>query len=207
MFNEIENQNTLNFVRCFGCEAYKSDFEADKLLAFLSKNNPNSFVLSSDSDCLALGVPKLLRVFSHKKEGVELVVLHEILKKWEISMENFVEFCVLMGTDYNKNIKGVGPETLFDLIQNLKSNERIFEKFKSKKEMINEEQLVEIKNYFMDQSSGDFERFEEKKVENESDLNKFFDTEIKGIDLKTREWILRNLSDTLEIRNKNKELI
>ena len=204
-FNLTEYENIKKLVRCFGCEAYQSDFEADKLLAFLAKNNLNSMVLSNDSDCLALGVPKLLRIFSHKKEGVELVLLNEILEKWNLSMENFVEFCVMMGTDYNRNIRGVGPETLFRIIENLKDNESVFEKFKLKNEFEQEVYFREIKEYFMDQDSGDFAKFDEQKVENTSELEALFEEHAPNHNAKRKEWILRNLSDVLEIRSKNEQ--
>lgn len=83
---------------------------------------------SQDFDALLFGTPTLVRNLtlagkrrlpSGKKVDVspELVSLSEVLGKLGITREQLIDMAVLIGTDYNDGIKGVGPKKGLGLIR------------------------------------------------------------------------------------------
>lgn len=125
-----------------------ADSEADHKIAKLSKGKIISGVLSEDSDLLTHGVDVLMR-----PSGADSVVLYdrnEILRELGLDHDQFVDLCILLGTDYNDNPTKLGPVTAFKLIQDngcieeiIKKNEKfdleeIKSKFRAIREIYNE---------------------------------------------------------------------
>ncbi|CCV02535.1 hypothetical protein IIV31_163R [Armadillidium vulgare iridescent virus] len=100
--------------------------EAEALCAFLEKEGTVAAVVSNDSDVLAYGCKKLIVDFNFKNEKNEDMVTlidNEILKaSMGFDQHKFLDFCIMCGTDYNKNIFRVGPVSALKLIT---VNERI----------------------------------------------------------------------------------
>lgn len=69
-------------------------------------------VISEDMDHLPFGAPYLLRNFSHKQDIIE-INLGEILRKLDLTHKEFIDLCILIGTEYCPTIKGLGPETAY----------------------------------------------------------------------------------------------
>lgn len=45
----------------------------------------------------------------------------------DISREQFIDLCILLGCDYCNNIRGIGPKKAFELIKQYKNIETILE--------------------------------------------------------------------------------
>ncbi len=58
----------------------------------------------------------------------ELIRLDETLKELGLTREQLVDMCILMGTDYNEGIKGIGPIKAYKLIRKYGSLEKVLEK-------------------------------------------------------------------------------
>lgn len=102
--------------------------EAEAYCAFLGANKIVDAVITEDMDTLAFGAPLLLRNMNNNKKGNELVDeynLNGILKDLDLNMDEFVDLCILLGCDFCKTIKGVGPKTALSLIKEFKSIEEI----------------------------------------------------------------------------------
>ncbi len=94
-------------------------------------------VASQDFDSLLFGAPTLLRnlaitgrrklpgkdVFVHVSP--EIIKLDEVLKNLEIKREQLVDIGILIGTDYNEGIEGIGPKKALDLVKKHGSMEEI----------------------------------------------------------------------------------
>ncbi len=86
-------------------------------------------------DTLCFGSPVLLRhlTFSEaRKEPIIEINLAQVLHSLELSMDEFVDLCILLGCDYCDSIKGIGPHRALTLIKEHKSLEKIVEKIKGK---------------------------------------------------------------------------
>jgi flap endonuclease-1 len=96
---------------------------------------------SQDLDSLLFGSPRLVRNLSAvRKEELsspevaaaadpELIVLADVLKSLGLSREQLVLLGLLVGTDYNEGIKGVGPATALRLVKDYQTLENLLAKF------------------------------------------------------------------------------
>jgi flap endonuclease-1 len=83
---------------------------------------------SKDYDCLLFGAPRLLRflTISGKEflpsKGVsraitpELIETAQLLAQHNISREQLVDLAILIGTDFNAGVKGIGPKKALKLV-------------------------------------------------------------------------------------------
>ncbi|XP_078060161.1 putative flap endonuclease 1 homolog [Mustelus asterias] len=100
--------------------------EAEATCAALVKAGKVHCTATEDMDALPFGCTRLVRNVSAKKDArVEEISLPEILKSLELTQEQFVDLCILMGCDYCDKIKGIGIKRALPLIQNHKSIEEI----------------------------------------------------------------------------------
>lgn len=96
---------------------HDAPLEAETMCADLCKRKLVDAVLTDDSDVIAYGAPIILSKINIANSTVIQVTLEDILEALEINYEMLLDFCILCGTDYNKNINLVGPEKAFKLIQ------------------------------------------------------------------------------------------
>lgn len=101
------------------CEAFG---EGEHACAYLCKTGVVDAAMSEDSDLLALGCNIILyrgtdRSNSNKNGPGSLVMveMNNLLKCANLSQDQFTTWAILCGTDYNKNIKGIGYKNAFDL--------------------------------------------------------------------------------------------
>ncbi len=90
-------------------------------------------VASQDYDSLLFGTPRLIRnltVSQRKKKGStyvsvkpEIVDLAATLNQHQLDIGKLIKVALLIGTDYNVGVKGVGPKTALKIIQEDKFEE------------------------------------------------------------------------------------
>jgi len=93
-------------------------------------------VASEDMDCLTFNCPRLLRNLT-KPESKKLPVYEynaeKLLTGLNMTREQFVDMCILLGCDYCDSIKGIGPKKAFELITQHKSIEKILKNLDTEK--------------------------------------------------------------------------
>jgi len=99
---------------------------------------------SKDYDCLLYGAPILARYLTLTgREWLpaqqrsrplipELIKLSENLALLEITREQLVDLAILVGTDFNQGVKGVGPKKALKLVHDYGSIEQMAEEIRSK---------------------------------------------------------------------------
>ncbi|WFN35434.1 flap endonuclease-1 [Methanogenium sp. S4BF] len=102
--------------------------EGEAQAAYMVQKGDLDFSVSQDYDSLLFGVPVLVRNLAvsgkRKFRGRTVVVepeklyLSKILEGLKISRENLIEMSILIGTDFNEGIKGIGPKTALKIVQN-----------------------------------------------------------------------------------------
>ena len=129
----------------FGVPYFQSENEAETLCCRMCLNvkddNCNKKrvpigVISEDSDVLAYGANILLCDLNISNGECNVIYLPSLLKTMELNYNEFLDFCILSGTDYNNNIPGIGSVKCLELINKYRSIESIFS---------NEEKLIEKK--------------------------------------------------------------
>lgn len=79
-------------------------------------------------DSLTFGTKVLLRGFNSKKEPIIHIELDQVLEGFQMTMEQFVDLCIMCGCDYTTNIPGVGPVKAFKYIEQCKTIEKVLER-------------------------------------------------------------------------------
>ncbi|GAA5986935.1 hypothetical protein JCM5350_000912 [Sporobolomyces pararoseus] len=83
---------------------------------------------SEDMDTLTFNSPILLRhlTFSEaRKMPIDVITLENVLAGLELTMDKFIDMCMLCGCDYLEPIKGVGAKTALKLVKEYDSMEDI----------------------------------------------------------------------------------
>lgn len=118
-------------------EMFKMDFfvmtartEAEKVCAQLCKNGTAAACLSDDSDLLGYFCPVILSKFNLATKSSKVVNFEILLAKLELTSHEFLDFCIMCGTDFNKNITGIGPANAYEHIKKHKSIENFATKTK-----------------------------------------------------------------------------
>jgi flap endonuclease-1 len=91
---------------------------------------------SKDYDCLLFGAPRLLRFLTISgKEFLpskgafraitpELIDAAALLQHYAITREQLIDIAILIGTDFNEGVKGIGPKKALKLVTEFGSIER-----------------------------------------------------------------------------------
>jgi flap endonuclease-1 len=122
---EIDDVRQL--IKIFGYQIVDAKEEADTELAALSRCGSIDGVISDDTDMLTFGAKILIKNFTvSDKKVMQEINLEKMLHNLNISMDQFIELCVLIGCDYCSKtggtvIKGSGPMKSYDLIKKYKS--------------------------------------------------------------------------------------
>lgn len=112
----------IKILKEFNIEFFVAPYEADLQLAYLSKINYVDFVITEDSDLLALGCKCVLyKLDRNNNIGEEYKYENiKLCKDYDFTMFNedqFLQFCMLCGCDYFK-MKNVGIKNAYNAIKN-----------------------------------------------------------------------------------------
>ncbi len=98
-----------------GIPTIQSKYDAEKTCSMMAIDGLVDAVYSADTDTLVYGAPVM--IYEVKKESYNevycdvcsIIFYPYVLASLELTKEQFVDVCILCGTDYNKNIRGIGP--------------------------------------------------------------------------------------------------
>ncbi|KAI8555311.1 hypothetical protein RHMOL_Rhmol05G0164900 [Rhododendron molle] len=137
------NEDCQKLLRLMGVPIIEAPSEAEAQCAALCKSGKawiltftiNCFiwvyaVASEDMDSLTFGAPRFLRHLmdpSSKKVPVMEFEVSKVLEELNLSMDQFIDLCILCGCDYCDSIRGIGGQTALKLIRQHGSIENILE--------------------------------------------------------------------------------
>ncbi|XP_076933628.1 flap endonuclease 1-like [Bidens hawaiensis] len=93
-------------------------------------------------DSLTFGAPKFLRHLmdpSSRKTPVMEFDVSKVLEELSLTMDQFIDLCILCGCDYCDNIRGIGGQTALKLIRQHGSIESILENINRERYQIPED--------------------------------------------------------------------
>lgn len=106
---------------------YNAKMEAETMCADLCIQGKVDAVLSEDTDVLAYGAPVFLTKFNTMSGTCFRLNYEKVLETFQMTKDQFVDFCIMCGTDYNDNIFRVGPSKAYKLILEHGNIEKIAE--------------------------------------------------------------------------------
>ncbi|NOZ82095.1 MAG: flap endonuclease-1 [Candidatus Micrarchaeota archaeon] len=123
-------------IELMGLPVVQAPSEGEAECAFLCSTGKVFATASQDFDSLLFGSPRIVRNLSiserRKVSGMyvkvepELIELERVLSDLKLTREQLVVVCMLMGTDYNPGIKGIGPKRAVELVRKFKDPTEVF---------------------------------------------------------------------------------
>lgn len=124
------NEDCRKLLRLMGVPVIEAPSEAEAQCAALCKTSKVYAVASEDMDSLTFGAPRFLRHLmdpSSKKIPVMEFEVSKVLEELNLTMDQFIDLCILSGCDYCDSIRGIGGMTALKLIRQHGSIENILE--------------------------------------------------------------------------------
>jgi flap endonuclease-1 len=125
--NEIVESSRILLVH-LGIPIVQAPGEGEAQAAYMAAKGDVWAASSQDFDSLLFGAPRLLKNLTlagrRKMPGrneyrdikMEMVELTEVLGSLKITREQLIDICIMMGTDFNEGIRGIGPKKGLKLI-------------------------------------------------------------------------------------------
>ncbi|CAH8653722.1 unnamed protein product [Heterobilharzia americana] len=113
------NEDCRQLLSLMGVPFINAPGEAEAQCAALAKSGKVYAVGTEDMDALAFGTPVLLRhlTFSEaRKMAIQEFNLASVLEGLGLTMDQFIDLCILLGCDYVDTIRGIGPKKALDLL-------------------------------------------------------------------------------------------
>ncbi|UUX93485.1 flap endonuclease-1 [Methanoplanus endosymbiosus] len=126
--------------------------EGEAQAAFMVSEGIVDYSVSQDYDSLLFGAEKLARnlTVSRKRKirsrtitvNPEIITLDEVLSGLDITREQLIEIGILIGTDFNSGIRGIGPKKALKIVR-----DNAFEKILS--ESVPDFDYLPVKDFFL----------------------------------------------------------
>ena len=128
---------TKELLKALGIPVIQAPSEGEAVAAQMARAGLVWASASQDNDSLLYNCPRMIRNLSisgrrrvarsktYKSINPELILLDKNLQILGISRAQLIDIAILVGTDYNDSVKGIGQKTALKLIKNHGSLERI----------------------------------------------------------------------------------
>lgn len=134
-----ENQDCQKLLRLMGVPVILAPCEAEAQAAALAKSGLVYATGTEDMDALTFATPVLLRKMTFanaSKATVQQMNYAKAIEGLELTHEQFVDLCILMGCDYTDTIRGIGPKTALKLVREHKTIEAILKHLEGNKKYV-----------------------------------------------------------------------
>ncbi|CAK9877862.1 unnamed protein product [Sphagnum jensenii] len=124
------NEDCRKLLRLMGVPVVEAPSEAEAECAALCKADKVYAVASEDMDSLTFGSTRFLRHLmepTSRKIPVMEFEIAKVLQELNLTMDQFVDLCILCGCDYCDTIRGIGAQTALKLIRLHGSLEAVLE--------------------------------------------------------------------------------
>ena len=149
-------ESSKKLLKLLGIPYVDAPSEGEAQAAYMTRKGDTDYTGSQDYDSLLFGSPALARnlTITGKKKlpgrnvyvdvKPEVIDLEKNLKRLKISREQLVDIAILVGTDYNEGVKGVGVKKALKYIKTFGD---VFKALKALKAEI--ENVEEIREFFL----------------------------------------------------------
>lgn len=139
-------ESAKELLEIMGIPYVQSFGEGEAQASYMVLNGDAWAVASQDYDCLLFGAKKIIRnlTISGNLSDLEYLELDNVLNRLEITREQLVDIAIMVGTDFNPGIKGVGAKTGLKIVKNSS-----IEKYIKEKGITFDVNLEELKNIFL----------------------------------------------------------
>ena len=155
--NEQILESSKRILELMGIPWIQAPSEGEAQCSYMCTKNEVFATGSQDADSLLFGSPRIIRNISvggrkklpNKEVYVDvkpqLIELSNVLKTLDLTREQLIMIGLLIGTDYNEGIKGVGPKTALKLARENKTLDKLL----SAVEFSGEIDIERVYNFFL----------------------------------------------------------
>ena len=148
------NLEVKELLSLLGVPTLDAPSEAEAQCAAIARAGLVYGTATEDTDALTFGSPILIRHLSFsdqqsKNKPILVFTLSKILEKLQLTMAEFIDFCILCGCDYCDRLKGVGPHTAYKLIKKHSTIEKVLEVLAKTPEELQYYDYVKARNFFL----------------------------------------------------------
>jgi flap endonuclease-1 len=118
-------ESAKNLLGLMGIPTVDAPHDAEQVLAHFSKKGSVDFVITQDYDALLFGAKNIVR---NLQKTPEILWADKLYRKLEIDREKFIWLALLIGTDFNEKVSGIGPKSALKLVKKYDSFEDLLEK-------------------------------------------------------------------------------
>ncbi|BAF13728.1 flap endonuclease 1-B [Oryza sativa Japonica Group] len=114
------NEDCKRLLSLMGVPVVQAPGEAEAQCAALCENHKVFAIASEDMDSLTFGARRFLRHLtdlSFKRSPVTEFEVSKVLEELGLTMDQFIDLCILSGCDYCENIRGIGGQRALKLIR------------------------------------------------------------------------------------------
>uniref|UniRef100_A0A5S6Q998 Flap endonuclease 1 n=1 Tax=Trichuris muris TaxID=70415 RepID=A0A5S6Q998_TRIMR len=159
-----QTEECKKLLKLMGVPYIEAPGEAEAQCAAMVKSKLVFAAATDDMDTLTFGSDIVLRNVSAseaKKMPIKEIHLDAVLRGLELSQEEFVDLCILLGCDYCDSIKGIGMTRAVDLVKKYRNLEDIVGHIdKSKYQVAEDWPFKEVRELFLKPDVSDCSKLE-----------------------------------------------
>jgi flap endonuclease-1 len=152
-------EDSMRLLQLLGIPFIQAPSEAEAQAAYMALKGEVWAASSKDYDSLLFNAPKLLRYLTisgreflpskitSRPLKPELIELNKFLSHWGITREQLIDIAILIGTDFNAGVKGIGPNKALGLIRNYVTIEKLPSEIKS---VLEAQNYLEVRRFFLE---------------------------------------------------------
>ena len=112
-------ESSKKLLELLGIPYVQAKSEGEAQASYMVQNGDAWAAASQDYDCLLFGSPRTVRnmTISGGLSKLEFMDLQKILNNLDLSREQLIDVAILVGTDFNPGVKGIGAKTGLKLIK------------------------------------------------------------------------------------------
>jgi flap endonuclease-1 len=131
-----ENEDCIKLLKLMGVPVVKAPCEAEAQASAMAVKGLVYAVGTEDMDALTFKCPVLLRKMTFanaSKSDIQTMNYEKAITELDLTHDQFVDLCIMLGCDYCDSIRGVGPKTALKLVREHKCIEEILKNLDRKK--------------------------------------------------------------------------
>lgn len=122
------SSDAIKMIDMMGIPVVETPENAEAQCAELVKSGKCFAAVSEDAEALVYGCPITIRGVKSRNDPVMEIKLDDILRQLDITYQEFVDLCILLGTKKCKNISGMGGKSAYKHIQQCSNIESVLDK-------------------------------------------------------------------------------
>ncbi|MFB6157090.1 MAG: flap endonuclease-1 [Haloferacaceae archaeon] len=112
----VIHETTRGLFDRLGITYVEAPAEGEAQAAFMNRRGDVDYVGTEDYDALLFGAPRTLRGLTGSAD-LELMEFEATLEALDLTWERLVDVAILIGTDFNEGVRGMGPTTAVEAVR------------------------------------------------------------------------------------------